>query len=85
MAAHAEADFKTRLQNWLPKLVLSPSLAMVLIFVYGFILFTVYVSFTDSRILPFVNKDGDPTYELIGFSNCGLRIFRMIQLFNEVD
>lgn len=42
---------------------------MVLIFVYGFILFTVYVSFTDSRILPFVNNDGQRTLELIGFSN----------------
>lgn len=61
MAAHAEADFKTRLQNWIPKLVLSPSLAMTLVFVYGFILFTVYLSFTDSRILP--------SYGLVGFEN----------------
>lgn len=48
----AQADVKTRLQNLIPKLVLSPSLAMVLVFVYGFIIFTVYLSFTDSRILP---------------------------------
>ncbi|MDE0522076.1 MAG: sugar ABC transporter permease [Boseongicola sp.] len=52
MAAPVDADFRTRLQIWLPKLVLSPSLAMALVFVYGFILFTVYLSFTDSRILP---------------------------------
>ena len=39
-------------QELLPKIVLSPSLALVLIFVYGFILFTIYLSFTDSRILP---------------------------------
>ena len=52
MAITADADFKTRLQNWLPKLVLSPSLALVLVFVYGFIAFTVYLSFTDSRLLP---------------------------------
>jgi len=52
MAASADADFKTRLQSWLPKLVLSPSLAMMLIFVYGFIAFSVYLSFTDSRLLP---------------------------------
>ncbi|MEC8040522.1 MAG: hypothetical protein VX181_07410, partial [Pseudomonadota bacterium] len=32
MAQTADADFKTRLQSWLPKLVLSPSLAMVLVF-----------------------------------------------------
>ncbi|MEP2028581.1 MAG: sugar ABC transporter permease [Paracoccaceae bacterium] len=52
MALTAAADFKTRLQTWLPKLVLSPSLALVLVFVYGFILFSVYLSFTDSRLLP---------------------------------
>ncbi|WP_299611027.1 carbohydrate ABC transporter permease [uncultured Tateyamaria sp.] len=52
MALSTNADFKTRLQSWLPKLVLSPSLALVLVFVYGFILFSVYLSFTDSRLLP---------------------------------
>lgn len=52
MAVSANADFRTRLQSWLPKLVLSPSLAMVLVFVYGFIAFSVYLSFTDSRLLP---------------------------------
>lgn len=52
MALSANADFKTRLQTWLPKLVLSPSLALVLVFVYGFIIFSVYLSFTDSRLLP---------------------------------
>ncbi len=36
----------------LPKIVLSPSLAIVLVFVYGFIVFTFYLSFTNSRILP---------------------------------
>ena len=69
MATHANADFKTRLQHWLPKLVLSPSLAMIFVFVYGFIIFSIYVSFTDSRILPFVNGDGQTTYDLIGFTN----------------
>ncbi|WP_428686652.1 carbohydrate ABC transporter permease [Roseibium sp.] len=49
------------LREALPKLVLSPSLAIVLIFVYGFIFFTFYLSFTDSRILP--------TFGLVGFEN----------------
>jgi glucose/mannose transport system permease protein len=40
------------LRDWLPRLVLSPSLAIVLVFVYGFILFTLFLSFSDSRILP---------------------------------
>ncbi|WP_370229850.1 carbohydrate ABC transporter permease [Cognatishimia sp.] len=52
MARAGDVDFKTKLQHWIPKVVLSPSLALVLLFVYGFILFTIYLSFTDSRILP---------------------------------
>ncbi len=39
-------------QRNLPKLVLSPSLAVILFFVYGFILWTIYLSFSASRILP---------------------------------
>jgi glucose/mannose transport system permease protein len=41
-----------RLRTWLPRLVLSPTIAIIAIFVYGFILFTTYLSFTDSRMLP---------------------------------
>jgi glucose/mannose transport system permease protein len=51
------------LRDNLPKLVLSPSVAVVLIFVYGFILFTVYLSFTDSRILPSFGWVGWQNYE----------------------
>lgn len=36
----------------LPKLVLSPSFAIILCFVYGFILYTGYISMTDSKMLP---------------------------------
>ena len=61
MAHAVDVDFKTRLQSWLPKLVLSPSLTMVLVFVYGFIIFSVYLSFTDSRLLP--------SYEWVGWEN----------------
>ena len=49
------------LRDILPKLVLSPSVAMVAIFVYGFIFFTFYLSFTDSRILP--------SFGLVGIEN----------------
>ena len=38
--------------RWLPKLVLSPTLAASLVFVYGFILITIALSFTASRLLP---------------------------------
>src|SRR5690606_18530148 len=48
-----------RLRFMLPRIVLAPSFAITLIFVYGFILWTVYLSFTRSRILP--------VYEIVGF------------------
>lgn len=67
-APTVEVDFRTRLQNWIPKLVLSPSLAMVLVFVYGFIIFTIYLSFTDSRILP--------SFGWVGFENYD-KLFRL--------
>ena len=47
------------LQDFLPRLVLAPSFAIVLLFVYGFILWTIYLSFTRSRMMP--------VYDLTGF------------------
>ena len=68
MATQGQGDLRTRLQNWLPKLVLAPSFALVLIFVYGFIVFTIYLSFTNSRMLP--------SYELVGWDNYD-KLFRI--------
>jgi glucose/mannose transport system permease protein len=51
------------LQAQLPKLVLSPSLAMVLVFVYGFILWTIVLSFSRSRMLPVYKFAGFDAYE----------------------
>ena len=50
--SYQKADFRTRVQEWLPKLVLSPSVAAMLVFVYGFIALTVYLSFSGSKMLP---------------------------------
>ena len=61
MSANARGSRSDWLRDALPKLVLSPSIALVAIFVYGFILFTFYLSFTNSRILP--------SNELVGFLN----------------
>ena len=49
--------------RWLPKLVLSPTLAASLIFVYGFILITIALSFTESRLLPNWEWAGLARYE----------------------
>ena len=61
-------DLRTRLQVLIPKIVLAPSLAAVFIFVYGFIAFTVFLSFTDSRILP--------SFGIVGFENYS-KLFRL--------
>tara|TARA_B110000196_G_scaffold74991_1_gene64394 strand:+ start:507 stop:1382 length:876 start_codon:yes stop_codon:yes gene_type:complete len=52
---------KNYLQLWLPRIVLAPSFFLILVFVYGFIIYTGYLSLTDSRMLP--------TYEFMGLSN----------------
>src|SRR5690606_41754323 len=54
-------DSRSRLQELLPKLVLAPSFLIVLVFVYGFIAYTGFLSLTDSRMLP--------SYNLVGLSN----------------
>ena len=50
-------------QQALPRLVLAPSFAAIVLFVYGFILFTVNLSFTGSRLLPKFNLVGFENYE----------------------
>jgi glucose/mannose transport system permease protein len=58
------------LQRALPKIVLAPSFLVVLVVVYGFILFTGVLSFTDSKILPSFNWVGWDNYvKLWGFRN----------------
>ena len=54
------------LEENMPKLVLAPSFIVVLIFVYGFIAWTAWVSLTRSRLLP--------RYEIDGFIQYG-RLF----------
>ncbi|MCC4800938.1 ABC transporter permease [Enterovibrio norvegicus] len=50
-------------QQLLPKIVIAPSFALILFFVYGFIAWTTYISFSRSRMLPNYNLDGVRPYE----------------------
>jgi glucose/mannose transport system permease protein len=54
-------DSRSRLQDLLPRIVVAPSFLIILIFVYGFIAYTGYLSLTDSKMLP--------SYNIIGFGN----------------
>jgi glucose/mannose transport system permease protein len=54
----------------LPKLLLSPSALLVLVCVYGYIMFTVYLSFTTSTMLPSAEWAGTANYQrLLGLEN----------------
>jgi len=47
------------LEKHLPKIVLAPSFIVIILFVYGFIAWTAWVSFTKSRLMP--------KYDIVGF------------------
>ena len=40
------------LEKNLPKIVMAPAVGLIGWFVYGFVLWTLYISFTNSKILP---------------------------------
>lgn len=61
MAAGTASPNLGRIERQLSRLVVAPSFALSLFFVYGFILWTAYISFSRSKILP--------VYSLIGFTN----------------
>ena len=52
-----------KIGEYLPQIVVAPSFAATLIFVYGFILWTTYLSFTKSRMMPVTLWDGTRPYE----------------------
>ena len=46
------SPWRERLSAWTPRLVLAPSLAASFVYVFGFTLWTLYISLSDSTILP---------------------------------
>ena len=64
------------LQKNLPKIVISPSFAVIIWFVYGFVIWTFYVSFTKSKMLP--------RYEFWGI-NQHFRLWSNPRWFNAVE
>ena len=64
------------LQRNLPKIVISPSFAVIIWFVYGFVLWTFYVSFTKSKMLP--------RYEFWGIDQ-HFRLWSNPRWFNAVE
>jgi glucose/mannose transport system permease protein len=74
--------------KYLPKMVIAPSFAAVLFFVYGFIGWTIWVSMTNSRILPKYDLIGLIQYEklwatprwLVAIENLGVFIFLFVAI-----
>jgi glucose/mannose transport system permease protein len=62
-ARSRRASARERLQNILPRLVLAPSFILVLIFVYGFNLWTFFLSFTNSKAFATTNIVGLLNYK----------------------
>ena len=56
---NVSGGFSQRLQVYLPKIVLSPTVLAAVIFIYGFIVWTAWISMTRSGLLP--------RYKLAGF------------------
>lgn len=55
--------FADRLQTWLPKIVLSPTIIVAVVFIYGFVIWTGVLSLTKSRLLPKYDFAGLLQYE----------------------
>lgn len=61
--------------GFLPKLLLAPSAVLVLACVYGYIMFTVYLSFTASTLMPSYELTGTGNYErLFGLENWSISL-----------
>jgi glucose/mannose transport system permease protein len=54
---------RARLQDLTPKLVLAPSFALIVVFVYGFIAWTFYLSFTNSKAFSSTTLVGLSNYQ----------------------
>jgi glucose/mannose transport system permease protein len=63
----------------LPKLLLSPSVLLVLVCVYGYIMFTIYLSFTSSTLMPVYDWVGTDNYRrLFGLENWNVSLSNLL-------
>ncbi|MGY0398992.1 MAG: carbohydrate ABC transporter permease [Ostreibacterium sp.] len=79
------SNFSDKFQLWLPKLVLSPTVLIALVFIYGFVIWTGVLSLTNSRLLPKYDFVGFRQYEKLfnddRFHTAALNIFIFGGLF----
>ena len=70
-----------RIQSVIPKLVLAPSVFGVGVAVYGFMLFTFYLSLTNSRMLPNLTYAGFANYQNIWDIDLWITSIRNVVIF----
>ena len=74
-AARRVSPMAALADRWIPKLVLAPSVVISLVFVYGFIAITGYLSLSNSRLMPRYEFAGLDRYrELFDNDVCGRRL-----------
>ncbi|WP_052642224.1 carbohydrate ABC transporter permease [Pseudorhizobium banfieldiae] len=59
----ATVALERSVERWLPQIVVSPLFAISLFFVYGFIAWTIYISFTKSGVMPDYTLQGLHQYQ----------------------
>ena len=60
-----ERKIGSGLASWLPKLVVSPTFLIMIVFIYGFIFWNLYLSFSKSKLLPNYEWAGFRAYEIL--------------------
>ncbi|WP_097155809.1 carbohydrate ABC transporter permease [Cohaesibacter gelatinilyticus] len=63
MMARSHGGIARKLERWIPQLVVSPGFLAIVVFVYGFIFWTGYISTTKSKMLPNYTFIGLRPYE----------------------
>lgn len=62
-AVKTAPSFVDKFQTWLPKIILSPTIVVAMVFIYGFVIWTGVLSLTKSKLLPKYDFAGLLQYE----------------------
>jgi glucose/mannose transport system permease protein len=75
---------RSSFDRWIPQLVLSPTLAASLVFVYGFIFITAYLSMTESRLMPNFEFAGLSQYQNLFENDRWWLAFKNLGIFGSL-
>lgn len=77
-------SLRSSFDRWIPQLVLGPSLLSSVVFVYGFILVTAYLSLTESRMMPNFEFAGLVQYEALFDNERWWTSFKNLGIFGSL-